>query len=459
MLIQSGKAALRPNLTSQKPDREKETTSFDNLLESSRANKKTEKNLIARAPKKEKPSETSSYDNPSDPSVRNEKKFNEARQQDLLKKQNLERNLKQSDENSQKLAIKQDKNQNAEQKSVAAIASTEIDPLLIEEQKAGVNSENPLLNKSLLEEEGKLPLSTNLSENLSKTLEKKGLEDKGLLELGEEFQMLPPAEMKGLNGQLQQPKIMPDAKLTGSKMNSLNSTAVNDLLNIDNQGSAKVQLAGDFDSSSFEEEGSNLKSTENIYFDQDLSQGLQEVNNFETPLVQAMGKDNSEAIENMQSIVQQARTFVDEGGGSMEIHLQPEGMGKVHLKVAVEDGHVSVQMLTDNAVAKRALEESLFEIRNSLEGHKLLVDTLKVEMSQDYQKDFSDFNRNMQEQANRDFAEQFLGQFREERDQKMGGLLDGFRNYQRNAREPDMILNERNPYVEKGKGQTINLVA
>ncbi len=172
----------------------------------------------------------------------------------------------------------------------------------------------------------------------------------------------------------------------------------------------------------------------------------------------AQGEGKAQKIENMQSIIKQARAVLDDGGGSMEVHLQPEGLGKVHLKVAVNDGQVNVEMMTDNQLAKKALEEGILDIKQALEGQKLLVETVKVEMSPDYQKDFSDLQDHMQEQANRDFAEQFLGQFQREREERLGGMFDAFRNFRPGADEPDLNMG-RNPYTENGKGRSINLVA
>ncbi len=200
-----------------------------------------------------------------------------------------------------------------------------------------------------------------------------------------------------------------------------------------------------------------LDSLINQYLEQDSSVSSEEGVTFADSLNQAEG-GKSERVENMQSIIKQARAFVDDGGGTMEIHLQPEGLGKVQLKVAVNDGQVNVEMMADNMAAKKALEEGLFDIKQALEGQKLAVETLKVEMSPDYQKDFSDLTNHMQEQANRDFAEQFLGQFRQQREEKFGGMFDSFRNFQPGAKEPELTLS-RNPYTERGKGRSVNLVA
>lgn len=207
-----------------------------------------------------------------------------------------------------------------------------------------------------------------------------------------------------------------------------------------------------------DQSASDLDQLFNQYLDQDLQNNQVDGAGFADEMAQVQKGEGSEKIENMQSIIKQARAFVDDGGGSMEIHLQPEGLGKVHLKVAVHEGQVNVEMLTDNASAKKALEDGLFDIKNALEGQKLLVETLKVEMSPDYQKDFSDLSNQMQEQANRDFAQEFLGQFKQEREARFGGMFNSFKNFNPAQKEPDLTL-RANPYSGSGKGRSINLVA
>ena len=217
---------------------------------------------------------------------------------------------------------------------------------------------------------------------------------------------------------------------------------------------------------SFEQKASDSGSESSTQFDNLMSQILEQDNgsqqvegNFAEELAIGQDQGKSDKIENMNSIIKQARAIVKDGGGEMQIHLQPEGLGKVQLKVAVNDGQVNVEMMADNAAAKKALEDGLVDIKQALEGQKLLVETLKVEMSQDYQKDFSDLANHMQEQANRDFAEQFLGQFRQERDERFGGMVDVFRNFQPGPKEEDLSLVRQNMYADKGKGRSVNLVA
>jgi flagellar hook-length control protein FliK len=225
-------------------------------------------------------------------------------------------------------------------------------------------------------------------------------------------------------------------------------------------GSSKVikSLSNTSQQTGMENATQDLDSLMTSFLEQDNGSTVQESNNFTEALGLAQSTEQSPEIENMQSIIQKARAVIDEGGGEMEIHLQPEGLGKVHLKVAVQDGRVNVEMMADNNMAKKALEEGILNMKNSLEAQKLIVDTFKVDMSPDYQKDFSDLQNHMQEQANRDFAQDFLGQFRQEREAKLGGLFDSFRNFQPHKPEQELALS-RNRYQEAGKGRSINLVA
>lgn len=202
-----------------------------------------------------------------------------------------------------------------------------------------------------------------------------------------------------------------------------------------------------------------LKFQEPLYVDGHQHSNPQDSQAFDNSLQEAMILPNEANEKNIDAIVQNAKTVLEDGGGSMEIHLQPEGLGKVQLKVAVVDGKASVEILAENAQAKRSLEEGLLDIRQALEGKQLYVDTLKVEMSQDYQKDFSQHNQQMHDQQNRDFAEQFLGQFREEREQRTNGLFDGFRSYQKSGGDMEISLSQNNRYEQHGKGRNINWVA
>lgn len=336
------------------------------------------------------------------------------------------------------------------------------------QQKAPVQDENMSDKKfaEVKEEGSQMADSINLSELSKNTLEK----NQKLVEANEnsfenmmaqmKMEAAQKNEMSGI-GQAIQNKIggmnANSGKIKlGAEFDLTNKGETLSLASIEGTDGLKA-LAQEGGETASDSSLDDLESLFNQYLEQDYQIGNEEGVNFADSLNQAEG-GKSDHIENMNSIVKQARAFVDEGGGSMEIHLQPEGLGKVHLKVAVQDGQVAVEMMADNLAAKKALEEGLFDIKSALEGQKLMVETLKVEMSPDYQKDFSDLANHMQEQANRDFAQDFLGQFQQERESRVGGMFDSLRSFQQGPKEPELTLN-RNPYHEAGKGRSVNLVA
>lgn len=139
--------------------------------------------------------------------------------------------------------------------------------------------------------------------------------------------------------------------------------------------------------------------------------------------------------QNIREMVKQANVMLKRGGGEMKIEMTPEGMGKVHLKVAVENGQVSVQMLTESDSAKRLLEKGLGDLRSSLAEHQLKVEHVKVDVGQDIQKHMD--QQAGQEQA-RNFAREFMQQQREERQGMREGAfaMRGLGSYGGNKRAP-----------------------
>lgn len=155
-----------------------------------------------------------------------------------------------------------------------------------------------------------------------------------------------------------------------------------------------------------------------------LAQGSQNqnsgVSDFQKLLTTA-GIAQPERIENMESMIQSARVMASQGGGQMDVELRPEGLGKVQLKVSVEDGQVQIQMLADNQKAQELLRDGLEDLKSQLAGQKLNIDKISVDVSQDIgqQQDFARQNSSQDQQ--RQFAQGFMQQQREERDQLRQG--------------------------------------
>ncbi len=152
---------------------------------------------------------------------------------------------------------------------------------------------------------------------------------------------------------------------------------------------------------------------------------------------------------NVKELMRQAQLIVKKGGGEMKLEMSPEGMGKVHLKVGVENGQVSVQMLAESDAAKKMLENNLGDLRASLVAHKLHVDQLKVDTKVEANTDVSkQMDQQMRGDANREQGRQaardFMSEFRDDRE----GFRQGFfsdprgRGYARQVRsdvKPDAV--------------------
>lgn len=115
---------------------------------------------------------------------------------------------------------------------------------------------------------------------------------------------------------------------------------------------------------------------------------------------------------NLDNIIQEARGFARDGGGQMQIKLNPEGLGQLDLRVDVQNGQVNVEILTDNQVTKTLFEDSMADIKTALEGHSLRVEGVKVDINAEMEKHFTNGQMDMME---RDFAKGFLGQFSDDR--------------------------------------------
>ncbi len=118
---------------------------------------------------------------------------------------------------------------------------------------------------------------------------------------------------------------------------------------------------------------------------------------------------------NVENLVQSARTLLRNGGGEMQIILNPEGLGAVDLKVAVSGGDVNIEILAQDQNVKKMFEDGMQDIRGALELQNLKIDTFKVDVGQRSESNHFADQQTQQENANREFARDFMNQFRGER--------------------------------------------
>lgn len=108
--------------------------------------------------------------------------------------------------------------------------------------------------------------------------------------------------------------------------------------------------------------------------------------------------------EIVTQVVEQIKVKVNADTTSMEVQLNPENLGKVNLTVVAKEGHLTAQFVTENEIARQALEGQIQQLRENLGEQGLKVDEVEVSVSN---FDFSHSNQaNAEEQKQHHSQEQ-----------------------------------------------------
>lgn len=124
---------------------------------------------------------------------------------------------------------------------------------------------------------------------------------------------------------------------------------------------------------------------------------------------------SDEEAANVKQILNQARLAVRNGGGEVEMAMNPEGVGRVRLKVSMDDGQVDIRMVAENESTKKMLEKGLGELKSSLAEHQIKVENLKVDVGSEIKKHMDQNQDHASRQQSWQAAQDFLGRFRDER--------------------------------------------
>lgn len=171
---------------------------------------------------------------------------------------------------------------------------------------------------------------------------------------------------------------------------------------------------------------------------------------------------------NIQNLMNQAQYIMRKGGGEAIVKLNPEGLGAVNLKVQVHEGRVNVEMSTETKEAKKLIESSVSDLKNSLGGHKLAVDSIKVDVGNQASTDPNGGQKprqDLMQDQSKEQARQFFSQFRDDQSSR-GQFIEmpGAKAYQR-TNSPDPLKPQpveqarMSRYAGSEKGNGLNLVA
>ncbi|MBX2994345.1 MAG: flagellar hook-length control protein FliK [Bdellovibrionaceae bacterium] len=181
----------------------------------------------------------------------------------------------------------------------------------------------------------------------------------------------------------------------------------------------------------------------------------------------AKGTDTEAMKANIDKLMSQAQIIAQKGGGEAKIRMTPEGLGQVELKVIVKDGKVNVELATETKEAKKMIESALSDLKLGLAGHKLSLESVKVDTSMQSSADQlnqQQKNPDARPDQGRDQARQFFQQFRDDNLSRREPFFEmpGSRAYRTPSRAADPIGPAGEAKVQRkveGRGERMNLVA
>ncbi|HNR13747.1 MAG TPA: flagellar hook-length control protein FliK [Thermodesulfobacteriota bacterium] len=91
--------------------------------------------------------------------------------------------------------------------------------------------------------------------------------------------------------------------------------------------------------------------------------------------------------EIIQQVAQKASIAFKDGNTEISLHLKPEHLGHLHIKIAAEENQVHVRIVADVPIVKETLEHHVELLKSAMEAHGLEVDSFEVCVAQDGEQD------------------------------------------------------------------------
>ena len=84
----------------------------------------------------------------------------------------------------------------------------------------------------------------------------------------------------------------------------------------------------------------------------------------------------------MGQLIDKAKLTLSNGKNEMEMHLKPEHLGKISMKIVSENGTVMAKILAESEQAKAIIETNMDSFKNSLESQGIKVQGFSVSLGQ-----------------------------------------------------------------------------
>ena len=151
--------------------------------------------------------------------------------------------------------------------------------------------------------------------------------------------------------------------------------------------------------------------------------------------------------ENIQSIINQAKFLVTQGGGEMTVKMTPEGFGEMQLRVILDQGKINIEMNSHDKNVKKLIEDSLSDLKSSLALHQMSIDHVKINNVDVVN---ASHQTQLQSNLNGSHSDQQQNQMLNQQFHSQMGSNQG----QQNARS--QLANEKNDQLQQQKNRRLN---
>lgn len=145
---------------------------------------------------------------------------------------------------------------------------------------------------------------------------------------------------------------------------------------VDTQEKVKVEV----DVSSEHKEFQQKEEKDTPLFEQ-LVDNISNAKVVQTENVQERVEVTQQMREIVEQVIETIKVTVTADTSEMSIQLNPENLGKVNLSVVAKEGHITAQFVTENEMAKHALEAQIQQLKETLTEQGLKVDKVEVSVS------------------------------------------------------------------------------
>lgn len=92
--------------------------------------------------------------------------------------------------------------------------------------------------------------------------------------------------------------------------------------------------------------------------------------------------------EVINQVVEQAKVIIGQDKSEMVIHLKPDHLGKLELKVVTEQGIVAAKFIAESQQVKEIIETNMQLLKDSLQKQGISVESINVQVGQDKQSEY-----------------------------------------------------------------------